>query len=444
MRRVAGCVAVCVALAAPAQAQGLRDLISQLFIFGSGQDPLFLAGTADPSNPSTVQVHGSHFVPSAAAGNGTVISFITNAISGSVADFPFSAASGGSTFRFEGGAPVQTSISPGPIFAERAQTLGRGRTLVGFNYNRFQYSTLRGVDLDNLQLTFTHANVDTPACDSIVAGDCAPMGVPTLENDIMPFALSLDVDVKLASFVVTYGVSDRLDFGVALPIVSTSLRGRSEAQVIPFGGPNAAHFFAGTPSNPVLSASRFVEGSATGLGDVAVRVKLRLRHSDQVSIAVLADGRFPTGSARDLLGAGRFSGRLLAILSTRFGDFAPHGNLGYLGRSGALRNDAVVATLGFDHLLAPWVTLAADLISQLQVGDSRLVVPGDVAIEVPFHRTVRTTTIPNRRDDLVDGSLGFKFSTRRGPTLVVNALWPLNRGGLRANVLGTIGVEYNF
>jgi len=268
--------------------------------------------------------------------------------------------------------------------------------------------------------------------------------VPTLENDIMPFALSLDVDVKLASFVVTYGVSDRLDFGVALPIVSTSLRGRSEAQVIPFGGPNAAHFFAGTPSNPVLSASRFVEGSATGLGDVAVRVKLRLRHSDQVSIAMLADGRFPTGSARDLLGAGEFSGRLLAILSTRFGDFAPHGNLGYLGRSGALRNDAVVATLGFDHLLAPWVTLAADLISQLQVGDSRLVVPGDVAIEVPFRRTVRTTTIPNRRDDLVDGSLGFKFSTRRGPTMVVNALWPLNRGGLRANVLGTIGIEYNF
>ena len=444
MRRLLVGLLVCWCVALPAQAQGLRVRISQLFIFGSGQDPLFLAGTADPTNPSNIQVHGNHFVPSAAAGNGTVIAFITSAISGNVADFPFSAASGGSTFRFEGGVPVRTSISPGPIFAERAPTLGRGRTYVGFSYNRFHYSTLRGVDLANLQLTFTHANVDSPACDSIVAGDCAPMGVPTLENEIMPFALSLDVDVTLVSFVVTYGVADRVDLGVALPIVSTALRGSSTAAIIPFGGPTAAHFFSGTPTNPGLTASRFVEGSAAGLGDVAVRLKVNVRHTEQTSVALLADGRFPTGSEDDLLGAGAFSGRLLGVLSARFGDFSPHGNLGYLYRVGELRNDAIVATVGFDHLLAPWATLAADVISQLQVGDSKLVVPGDVAIEVPFQRTVRTTTIPERRDDIVDASIGFKFATGRGPTLVLNSLWPLNSGGLRANVLWTMGIEYNF
>ncbi|MBI1723528.1 MAG: hypothetical protein HYR48_06445 [Gemmatimonadetes bacterium] len=444
MRRLLVGVAACSMLASPVRAQGLRDQISQLFIFGAGQEPLFLGGTADPSNPATIQVHGNHFVPAAAAGNGTIISFITNAISGNVADFPFSAASGGTTFRFEGGAPVRTSISPGPVFAERAQTLGRGRTLVGVSYNSFHYKTLRGVDLDNLQLIFTHANVDTDACDSIVGSDCAPMGVPTLENDIMPFTLSLDVDVALASFVLTYGLSDRLDVGVALPIVSTSLRGHSEAQIIPFGGPTAAHFFAGTPSNPVLGASRFVEGSATGLGDVALRMKLNVRHSAQTSLALLVDGRFPTGSERDLLGAGKFSGRLLGVLSSRAGAFSPHANFGYLLRSGTLRDDAVVATLGFDHVLAPWATLAVDLVSQLQVGDGKLVVPGTVTIERPFRRTVRPSTIPDSRDDLVNGSFGFKFTTGPGPTIVANTIWPLNRGGLRANVLWTLGLEYNF
>ena len=47
------------------------------------------------------------------------------------ADVPVSAASGGSTFRFQGGVPVRTSTSAGPIFAERAQTLGHGRVLAG-------------------------------------------------------------------------------------------------------------------------------------------------------------------------------------------------------------------------------------------------------------------------------------------------------------------------
>ena len=443
MRRILIGLAACAALTSTAQAQGLRDLVSQLFIFGPGQDPLFLAGTADPNNPASITVHGNHFVPSASAQNGTIISFITNAISGNVADFPFSSASGGTTFRFEGGVPVPTSVSPGPVFAERAQTLGRGRMLVGFSYNTFNYSSLRGVDLHNVNLTFTHENVTGPACDSVVGASCTPMGVPSLENDIMPFHLSLDVTVQLATFVVTYGVSDRLDIGIALPIVSTSLVAQSEAQIIPFGGTTAAHFFAGTPSNPVLTASRFVQGSATGLGDAAVRMKINLRHSDQSSLAVLLDGRFPTGSESDLLGAGKFSGRALGIVSVRFGAFSPHANLGYLFKAGKQHNDAVVATAGFDQLLAPWVTLAADVISQLQVGDSKLTMPGIVTITKPYLRTVRPSDIPDIRDDLVNGSFGFKFTTG-GPTIITNALFPINHGGLRANLLWTLGAEYNF
>lgn len=444
MRRLLTALAACLLCATPARAQGLRDLISQLFIFGPGQDPLFLGGTADPSNPATIQLHGSHFTPAAAAGNGTIISFITSAVSGNVADFPVSATSSGSTFRFEGGAPVRTSISPGPIFAERAPTLGRGRALVGVSYNAFHFATLRGVDMKNLQLTFTHANVDNPTCDSIAGTDCAPMGVPTLENDIMPFTLSLDIDVKLASFVLTYGVTDRLDVGVALPIVSTSMRGHSEARIIPFGGPSAAHFFAGTTTNPVLEAQRFVEGSSTGLGDVAARAKLVLRRSEQVSLALLADGRFPTGSPDDLLGSGHFSGRLVGIMSARYGPFSPHANVGYLYRAGDIRNDAVLATGGFDHLLAPWATLVVDVLAQLQVGDSKLTVPGPVHYDVPFSRTVNTTIIPNRRDDIVDGAIGFKFNVAESANLIVNSLWPLNRGGMRANVLWSLGMEYNF
>src|SRR3712207_9458870 len=46
--------------------------------------------------------------------------------------------------------------------------------------------------------------------------------------------------------------------------------------------------------------------------------------------------------------------------------FTPHANVGYLYRAGDQLNDAVLATLGFDHLLAPWATLAADVVTELR------------------------------------------------------------------------------
>src|SRR2546425_12383914 len=114
--------------AAPLDAQGLRAKISQLFIFADGKDPLFLGGTA--GSDSATALHADHFVPSAASDNGTLISFIGTAISQNVANLPVSATSGGSTFRFEGGVPVPPSRSPGSVFSERAQTLGRGPVFV--------------------------------------------------------------------------------------------------------------------------------------------------------------------------------------------------------------------------------------------------------------------------------------------------------------------------
>jgi hypothetical protein len=430
--------------AGPLQAQGLRDLLSNLFIFGAGEDQLSLGGTSDPDNPDSIRIHGTHFVPAAVASNGTVISFLTNSIGSNVANVPVSATSGGSTFSFEGGVPTRTSNSAGPIFGERAQTLGKGRLLAGLSRTGLHFKTLRGVDLERVRFTFTHANSDFPGCDSVAGGDCSLFGIPMLENETIDLNLALDVRLSVTGFLLTYGVTDRIDIGVALPLVSVSLRGSSEAQITPFGPPPAVHFFGGTPENPILNASRSIDGSSTGLGDVDARIKMNLRRSEPLSVGVLADVRFPTGSERNLLGSGAFAVRGLAIVSAQFGSFSPHANAGYLYRGGAFESDAVLATVGFDHLLAPWATLAVDLISQLQVGDSPLQIPEPVHIETPYQRTITPTVIPDSRDDLVDGSLGVKLSAASGLTIVANGEWSLNRGGLRPDVIWTAGLEYNF
>jgi hypothetical protein len=437
-------IALLTLLAGPLEAQHLRDQISDLFIFGSGESPLTLGGTSDPSNPDSIRIHGNHFVPAAVASNGTMISFLTNSIGSNVSNVPVSATSGGETFSFQGGVPVRTSVSAGPIFGERALTLGRGRVLVGLARTGVHFKTLRGVDLDHLGFTFTHANSDFPGCDSIAGGDCSLLGVPTLENETIDLNLALDINLTVTGFLLTYGITDRIDIGVAVPLVSVSLQGTSNAQVNPFGPPPAVHFFGGTPENPILTASRSVDGSTNGLGDLDGRVKINLHRSDPLSVAVLGDVRFPTGSESNLLGSGAWAARGLAILSARFGNFSPHANFGYLYRGGEFETDAVLGTLGFDQLMAPWATLAVDLISQFQVGESPLQVPGPVQIESPYHRTVIPTVIPDSRDDIIDGSIGVKLTAAQGLNLVANSAWSLNRGGLRADVIWTAGLEYNF
>lgn len=445
MRRLIlfGCF-VGLTISSPAGAQHLRDRISDLFIFGPGQQPLFLAGSGDPNNPASLQAHGLHFIPASNAENGALISFLTDALGTSIGSIPIGSTSGGETFRIEAGVPVLTSTSAGPIFAERAQTLGRGRVLAGISRTGFTFSTLRGVDMGDINLVFTHQNVDFPGCDAQFGGDCTLYGIPRLENDAMDFHLNMTLDVRVTSLYVTYGVTNRFDFSLVAPIVQAEFRGESDAQIRPFGGDSAVHYFAGTPTNPVLTAHRQSLGSSSGLGDVAVRLKVNMRDTPDASIAFLVDGRFPTGSEEDLLGAGKFSGRALMILSSKLGDFSPHLNAGYLYHAAKQQNDAILGTVGFDQRLGDPVTLAADLVTELQVGDSKLQLPGVVTYDVPFRRTINPTNIPEMRDDIVNGSFGFKIAPARKTTIVLNTLFPLNRGGLRPNIVYTAALEYTF
>jgi hypothetical protein len=316
--------------------------------------------------------------------------------------------------------------------------------LAGISRTGFRFATLRGVDMGNLNLVFTHQNVDFPGCDAQFGGDCTLYGIPRLENDAMDFHLSMNLDVRVTSMYVTYGVTNRFDFGLVVPIVQAEFRGESDAQIRPFGGDSAVHFFAGTPTNPVLTAHRESLGSSSGLGDIAVRLKVNLRETTDAGFAILVDGRFPTGSQEDLLGSGKFSGRALMILGSKFGDFSPHLNAGYLYHASKQQNDAVLGTVGFDEHMSDSFTLAADLVTELQVGDSKLQLPGLVTYESPFLRTLNPTNIPEMRDDIVNGSFGFKLAPARNTTIVLNTLFPLNRGGLRPNLVYTAGIEYTF
>ena len=413
------------------QHRHLRDRIRELFSFGNCGQPLCLDGSVSAANG-----HGDHFLPDFAAGNATLIGFLTDAIGVSTANLPLSASGSGETFKFVGGLPVRTSTSFGPVYGERAQTLGKGRFVVGANLTGINFSSLRGVPLDEIILNFTHS--DVPGVGQPGLGD------PEKENDIIQLRLQLNVNLLVSTLFATYGLSDDVDLSLAVPLVHTSLQGRSVAQIFPFGGPTAVHFFTGTPENPGLSASAATFGSHTGIGDIAMRVKARLHPSERFGVSLLADARLPTGSDENLSGTGHLSLRGMAIASGRFGDFSPHLNLGLLWRGGRARNEAVLVNAGFDQPIATWTTLAVDVLSEWELGESGLLLPEQVTILYPFVRTVQPTNLPNMKDHRVSGSVGFKFRTPGGPIVVTNALVPLRRGGLQASLVWTVGVDVNF
>lgn len=410
--------------AAPAlQAQGLRDRLFDLFTFGSCGQPLCL----DLAN-----AHGNHFLPAVDAGNATVIGFVTEAVARSASNIPVSATSSGATFSIVDGLPVRTSTSAGPVFAERPQTLGKRRFFVGTNVTSIQFSSLNGVPLDRLQLNFAHEDVGNPG-----------RGDPAFENDVIRTQVAINLNLLVASVFATYGVTDFIDVGVAIPLLRVSMSGSSVAQIDPFG-PNTQHHFAGTDANPILRATSGIDGTASGIGDVVGRLKVNLGQGRRVGAALLSEVRFATGDEVNLLGSGATSVRGLGVVGAQFGQFALHGNAGYIVRTGELQNDAVLATVGFDNLLTERATLAFSLISETRVGAAKFVLPPPISLVAPFERTIQSTSIPDRRDDRLDASLGMKLNLRGGTVFVLNGTVPLKKAGLQPDFYWTSGLEISF
>lgn len=407
----------------PASGQTLSDEFSRLFTFGDCGEALCL--------PVNEAVHGHHYIPAAVQGEANLLAFLSGAIAKSVGNLPATAASSGVTFTIVDGVPVQTSVSAGPIFAERAQTLGAGRFLVGANVSDLSFTSIRGTDLDELWMTFTHQNVASPA-----------LGDPSFENDMIHVSVDLNMDVLATNLFASYGVTDDLDVSVLVPLLRAELYGQSVATIEHFGDTSPHHF--GTDTNPTDQATSWADGSTFGLGDVGLRAKASLYQTEQAGVGLLADVRLPTGDEADFLGSGEPSFRLLTVVSSRFGDFSPHVNTGFAVRGGDVQPNSLLLTVGFDQHLFDRATVAVELVSDFQTGGSDLRVPEPMQFSEPFPREVPMSPIPERDDDLVDASIGGKVDLPAEFRLLANALVPLNDGGLRPEVLWTVGLERTF
>jgi hypothetical protein len=244
-------------------------------------------------------------------------------------------------------------------------------------------------------------------------------------------------------------MTERLDLSAIVPVVHVSLSGYSDAEIVIGEGedPAAGFSFGGPTEDPRLKERSIVEPvRATGLGDISLRGKFRFSELEsRWGLAVLADLRLPTGREEDFLGSPGAWVQGLGIVSREMGaGFTPHANVGVVFRSGAGQRDAATLGLGFDHRTSDRLTFAAEILGQAPLGKNPLARQetvirnrGGTDVVVP------SSNLPSLGDGQLDGAAGFKL--RLGNlAFLCNAILPLNDGGLRSDVIWTIGLQGGF
>ncbi|MEQ1912398.1 MAG: transporter [Vicinamibacterales bacterium] len=372
-----------------------------------------------------------------------LIAQVNQQIGAQVSNFPLGSSASGFTFAYDPslGTFSRTTETFGPSFAERAATLGSRRMSFGMTYLHTGYSTLDGRDLRNGDIAFNLLHQPlTPAS--------------YVEGDVVQATLGLGLSSNTTAFQFDYGVSNRLDLGVAIPIVQVGMQLTYHATILDFSTHTVSpttHLFANGTKTQDFSSN----GSASGVGDVVLRGKYRLEDIGAISAAIGVDLRLPTGDENNMLGTGYAQTKTFLILSSKTSDrIAPHLNIGYtFGRSSnsALNpTDAFNYTGGVEVLVTPKVTIVADLVGRRLNHAQRL---SDALTPHSYQQgptapaetaTLTSVAIADGALGSVLGSAGAKFNLWRNLLVSANLLLPTNSAGLRIKPTPVIGFDYSF
>jgi hypothetical protein len=427
--------------------------------------------------------HEAHFI--AALGQDSTPFAINKALVGQLSTFPIGSSSGGFVFNFDSATGLFTPASQsfGPGFAERALTNGRGRFGFGLNYQHLEFSSFEGVDLKNGDLAFVLQHNDCCA----VAGNSLPdPDDPFFEGDMVRLSLSLQVKTDMFAPFVSYGLNNRWDVGVVVPIVRMQLSPSTTSTIdrVATGSAVLIHSWDGRGQT---TKTEGLSGSASGLGDIVLRTKYRFFDAPHGGLAAGVDLRLPTGDKENLLGTGSVQTKFLLIASGEFSRIAPHVNFGYTYSHGDLSsalttlpsssqpaNAATQAQItganailggvdlrlpnevnyvaGVDIAAHPLLTISADMIGRTALDSPRY---ANVSRTYQYRTANGGPLLSATRDtfdttgtgslNLLLGVVGAKVNIPGTPLLLTGSvLFPLTNSGLRPNVTPVVGLDYSF
>jgi hypothetical protein len=339
----------------------------------------------------------------------------------------------------------------GPLFAERALTIGRGKFNFNIGYAYVGFDDINGTSLDDLRT--------------------GPGVLLTGNTDAAQLRTRLDVQTHVFVPTFRYGITDDLDVSLVVPILNTSLRIRNTTVLVA----NQVNPNPGDLNNPEnLRNLRFVSTdlrsvgearsakSATGVGDIILRAKYNFWRDEGGVAAFGLSLSLPSGDEDDLQGTGdTYVVPSLILSQVLWGLFEPHLNLGFNLNANDVDLSSFLYTVGATVQVLQPLALMINVIGRtefngLSVDQSQLNAAG-LLLSKPISQCTRdapcsgqgtdVAVFPknlDQRNDIVNVAFGLRYALGESGSIYFGGVVPLNEDGFRSDLIPSGGVEYTF
>ena len=394
---------------------------------------------------------------------------------------------------------------PGPLFSERAMTVGRGQFNLSVGYSFIEFDDLNGTALDDMvnPVLISTAIEGTQQPTTIIApnGRTALYFPTFLAADV----IRMDLKAHVIAPAIRYGITDRWDVGLIIPIVRTSLKVRTDtayhvATPSNFADPTFGGGFLveqDAAGNPIFSSTtstfinpdktfphstpdglRFARtqrpqttqakasGSSTGVGDIMLRSKYHFWGDDLGGATWGLNLLLPSGDEDDFQGTGETHVATFLYLSQVLQErFEPHLNVGVDFNANDVDRSSFLYAVGASVLVWNNMALIIDFLGRSEFGRLTISEPSDSVIsQYPLNRAPGTCTPQNpcqldttkkqvssfffpetfKRNDIADFSFGVRYALGTSGSAFFGGIVPLNDDGFRANFIPSAGIEYTF
>ena len=364
---------------------------------------------------------------------GAAATLFNSAIATQVSQLPLASASAGTVLVYKNGVP-ETFNNLGPILADRASTIGKGKVFIGFTGSQFVFTDINGKSLSSLPFSFFSNAYNS--------------GGTLLSTTYTAESAKLNFRVEQFVGVVTVGVSKRIDLSVIVPVERISMGAtsiNSTSYVV-----SAAGTLLFSQANPNVYAS----GTASGVGDIAGNLKAIVWTGERDTVSGGLTVRVPTGDDLNLLGSGAYGFNPYLIYS-HLGRVSTHAKIGYQWNTSTELNNPTAKAggnkalpgglqfdAGADWAAKKWLTLAADILGN-QYLNAPAIVTSSTTI-AGLSTPVPTSSTQNSSYSISNLSTGFKINPVGNLVISANLLTQLNNNGLRSRPTPLVGISYKF
>ncbi len=397
-------------------------------------------------------------------------------------EFPLASEAPAFIYRFNPAVDVFERLTgvPGPLFSERALTLGKGQLDFGVGYSFIDYSHLNGTSLHDIKspgLIAEFFEGEEKVVDHLSTGE----DLVSLPLTISRIRTRIDLNAQLIIPTLRYGITDRWDISLALPVLSTYLRVRHEVvrtgDLATFAavGPEGLRFADRAGNTLESNLLRFSKserptallskaaGSATGVGDLMLRTKYQVWQNGFGGAALGLNLQLPTGRAEDFHGTEQTHVFTFLYLSQVLREqFEPHLNIGVDFNADDVSRSSFLYAVGGVLRLGKQLGIVVDFLGRSEFGKFPVHIrPEDRITGVALDRKLDTCTVTEpcfvkndvsfpafpvkiQRNDIANFSFGLRYALGSRGSVFFGGIIPLNDDGLRADFIPSGGIEYSF